>query len=52
VTKKENDYEAGENLTTNSLMAQMLIKYKARILVGKWSAPSKEQGQILALSAR
>jgi hypothetical protein len=52
VTKKENDYEAGENLTTNSLMAQMLVKYKARILVGKWSAPSKEQGQILALSAQ
>jgi hypothetical protein len=52
VTKKENDYEAGENLTTNSLMADMLVKYKARILVGKLSAPSKEQGQILALSAQ
>jgi hypothetical protein len=30
--------------------ADTLIKYKARKLVGKWSAPTNEQGQILALS--
>jgi hypothetical protein len=35
-----------------SLMADALIKFKARKLVGKWSALTKEQGQILALTAQ
>jgi hypothetical protein len=33
-------------------MANALVKFKARKLVGKWSAPTKEQGQILALTAQ
>jgi hypothetical protein len=52
VRRKENAYEEGEDVNTNNLMADALVKYKARKLVGKWSAPTKEQGQILALTAQ
>jgi hypothetical protein len=50
--RRENSYEEGEDVNANNLMADALVKYKARKLVGKWSAPTKEQGQILALTAR
>jgi hypothetical protein len=40
------------DINTNNLRAGSLIKFKARKLVRKWSAPSKEQGQILALVAQ
>jgi hypothetical protein len=50
--RKENSYEEGEDVNSRSLMADALIKFKARKLVGKWSAPTKEQGQILALTAQ
>jgi hypothetical protein len=50
--RKENSYEEGEDLDFRSLMDDALIKFKARKLVGKWSAPTKEQGQILALTAQ
>ena len=50
--RKENDYEEGKDVDVKSLMAVMLIKYRARMLNGKWSAPTKEQEQILALTAR
>ncbi len=33
-------------------MPDALVKYKACKLVDKWSAPTKEQGQILALTAQ
>lgn len=33
-------------------MVDMLIKHEARVLNKKWSAPTKEQEQIIALSAR
>jgi hypothetical protein len=49
--RKENSYEEGEDVSA-SLMADALIKFKARKLMGKWSAPTKEQGQILALTVR
>jgi hypothetical protein len=52
VRRRENSYEEGEDINTNNLMADALIKFKARKLVGKWSAPTKEQGQILALTAQ
>jgi hypothetical protein len=52
VRRKENAYEEGEDINTNNLsMADALVKSKARKLVGQWSAPTKEQGQILALTA-
>ena len=52
IRRKENSYEEGEDITPNNLMADALVKYKARKLVDKWSAPTKEQGQILALTAQ
>jgi hypothetical protein len=52
IRRKENAYEEGDDINTNNLMADSLIKFKARKLVGKWSAPTKEQGQILALMAQ
>jgi hypothetical protein len=50
--RKETSYKEGEDIDAKNLMADALIKFKARKLVGKWSAPTKEQGQILALTAR
>jgi hypothetical protein len=50
--REENSYEEVEDVNSRSLMADALIKFKARKLVGKWSAPTKEQGQILALTAQ
>jgi hypothetical protein len=44
IRRKENSYKEGEDVNTNNLMAYALIKYKARKLVDKWSAPTKEQG--------
>jgi hypothetical protein len=50
--RKENSYGEGEDINANNLMANALVKFKARKLVGKWSAPTKEQGPILVLTAR
>jgi hypothetical protein len=52
IRRKENSYEEGEDVNPNNLMADALVKYKARKLTDKWSAPTKEQGQILALTAK
>ena len=52
IRRKENSYEEGEDVNTNNLMAAALAKYKSRQLTGEWSAPTKEQGQILALTAQ
>jgi hypothetical protein len=50
--RKENAYKEGYDVGPLNLMAELLVKYKARMVVGKWSAPTKEQGQILALTAQ
>jgi hypothetical protein len=47
-----NSYEEGKDVNANNLMADALTKYKARKLTDKWSAPTKEQGRILALTAQ
>jgi hypothetical protein len=53
IRRKVNAYEEGvEDVSPLSLMADSLVKFKARKLVKKWSAPTKEQGQILALTAQ
>jgi hypothetical protein len=52
IRRKVNSYEEGEDVNTNNLMADALTKYKARKLTDEWSAPTKEQGQILALTAQ
>jgi hypothetical protein len=49
---KKNSYKEGEEVNPNNLMADALVKYKARKLTDKSSAPTKEQGQILALTAK
>jgi hypothetical protein len=49
---KVNSYKEGEDINANNLMADALTKYKARKLTDEWSAPTKEQGQILALTAQ
>jgi hypothetical protein len=41
--RKENAYEEGEDINTNNIVADALIKFKARKLFGKWSVPTKEQ---------
>lgn len=52
ISRRENSYEEGEDVNHNNLMADALIKYKARKLINKWSAPTKEQDQILALTVQ
>jgi hypothetical protein len=52
IRRKENDYEEGKDITTANLMEDSATKYRARKLTGKWSAPTKEQEQILALTAQ
>jgi hypothetical protein len=51
IRRKVNAYEEGEDVNANNLMADALVKYKTRKLTDKWSTPTKEQGQILALMA-
>jgi hypothetical protein len=52
IRRKENEYEEGHDVGVNNLMADAVAKYRARLLSKKWSAPTKEQGQILALTAQ
>jgi hypothetical protein len=49
---EDNAYEEGEDVDTNDFMADALLKFKAGKLVGKRYTPTKEQGQILALTAQ
>jgi hypothetical protein len=50
--RKENEYNEGKDVTVQNLMADMVAKYRSRVLHKEWSAPTKEQEQILALSAQ
>jgi hypothetical protein len=52
IRRKVNSYEEGEDVNANNLMADALVKYEVRKLNEEWSAPTKEQGQILALTAQ
>jgi hypothetical protein len=47
-----NDYEEGKDVTINSLMDATDNKYRTRKLNKEWSAPTKEQEQIVALTAQ
>jgi hypothetical protein len=46
-----NDYEEGRDVTVNNLMVATNMKRRAKKLNKKWSTPTKEQEQILALTA-
>jgi hypothetical protein len=51
--KRKNDaYDEGGDITITSLMDADENKYKTRVLLKTWSAPTKEQEQILALTAQ
>jgi hypothetical protein len=52
IKRKQSDYEEGKDVDALNLMATALVKYEARNLTKEWSAPTKEQGQILALTAQ
>ncbi len=52
VKRKKDMYDEGADITVSSLMDSAENKYKTRILTGEWSAPTKEQEQILALTAQ
>jgi hypothetical protein len=52
IRRKENEYKEGHDAGVNNLMTDSVAKYRARILSKKWSAPTKEQGQILALTTQ
>jgi hypothetical protein len=47
-----NDYEEGKDVTINSLMDATDNKYRTRKLNKEWAAPTKEQEQIVALTAQ
>jgi hypothetical protein len=51
IRRKENDYEEGKDVDVKSLMADMLAKHRARAMKKRWLAPTKEQEQILSLTA-
>ena len=52
IRRLENDYEEGRDVTVESLMVATDMKYRTRVLNKRWSAPTKEQEQILALTAQ
>jgi hypothetical protein len=52
IRRKENEYEEGHDVHANNLIADTTTKFKARTMNHKWAAPTKEQGQILALTAQ
>ena len=52
IKRKENEYEEGHDVSVNDLMAAAVAKFEARVLIKQWAAPTKEQSQIIALSAQ
>jgi hypothetical protein len=50
IRRKLNEHEEGGNIDVNNLMADAEAKFRTRVLNKEWSAPTKEQGQILALT--
>jgi hypothetical protein len=52
VKRKKDAYDEGDDITATNLMDAAENKYKTRVLLKTWSAPTKEQEQILALTAQ
>jgi len=48
---KENYNEEGQDILDNIIMVLAENKYKSIFWVGEWNAPSKEQKEILTLTA-
>jgi hypothetical protein len=49
---KKDAYDEGGDITVTYLMDAAENKFKTRVLLKTWSAPTKEQEQILALTAQ
>jgi hypothetical protein len=52
IKRKRDSYDEGDDINIVSFMDAAENKYKTRVLKQLWSAPTKEQEQILALTAR
>jgi hypothetical protein len=52
IKRKKDAYDEGGDLTVTSLMDAAENKFKTRVLLKTWSAPTKEQEHILALTAQ
>jgi hypothetical protein len=52
IKRKKDAYDEGGDITVTSLMDAAENKFKTRMLLKTWSAPTKEQEQILALTAQ
>jgi len=51
IKRKRDSYDEGDDINITSFMDAAENKYKTRVLQQLWSAPTKEQEQILALRA-
>jgi hypothetical protein len=52
IKRKKDAYDEGRDITVTFLMDAAENKFKTRLLLKTWSAPIKEQEQILALTAQ
>jgi hypothetical protein len=52
IKRKKDAYDEGGDITVTSLMDAAENKFKTRVLLQTWSAPTKEQEQILGLTAQ
>jgi hypothetical protein len=52
VKQKKDAYDKGADITVTNLMDAAENKFKTRVLLKAWSAPTKEKEQILALTAQ
>jgi len=52
IKQKKNNYEEGQDLMEGDIMVMAENKYKTLARSGEWNAPSREQQEILALTAK
>ena len=52
IKRKKDAYDEGANTMVASLMDAAENKYKTRLLTREWSTPTKEQEQMIALTAQ
>ena len=52
IKRKRDSFDEGDDINLASFMDAAENKYKTRMISQQWSAPTKEQEQILALTAR
>ena len=52
IKQKKNNYKEGQDILQDDIMTMVENKYKSQVRGGEWNAPSKEQKEILALTAK